>query len=151
MQFYKISSGKKGHYVNFDDSKGLYQYGKSKLAQVMYGKHLARMLQEQKCNTIVASLHPGFVRTDIFQTLSTKLKILSIVGSYVFGKSPFQGAQTTVHLASCNFPQPMTEISGKFFSDCRSKNWFDFCLPKMIEDPEACKNVWDETVRLLEL
>ena len=130
-----------------------HQYGKSKLAQIMYGKHLARLLSEEdKCNTMVASLHPGFVRTDIFQGLppGPQLKFISWIG-YVLGKSSWQGAQTTVHLAICNFSHPMNETSGTFFCDCRSKNWFNFHMPKIIKDPVACKSVYDETMRLLKL
>ena len=131
-----------------------HQYGKSKLAQIMYGKHLASVLssEDEKCNTMVASLHPGLVRTDIFQGLppGPQLKLIAWMG-YVLGKSSWQGAQTTVHLALCNFSQPLKETSGTFFYDCRSKNWLDFHMPKIINNPVACKSVWDETMRLLKL
>ena len=127
------------------------QYGKSKLAQIMYGKHLAKVFEEQDCNTLVASLHPGFVRTDIFQIIPPgPKKALIDWASYVVGKTPFQGAQTTIHLALCNFSLPfLNKNNGNFYSDCRLYNWYDFIIPKLINDPVACKSVWDETMKVL--
>ena len=155
-----FNSSKKNYDINFesgtlkelgsDDFGG--QYGKSKLAQIMYGKHLAKTLKDENCNTMVASLHPGFVRTDIFQGLPAgpRLKFIMWAG-YTVGKSCLQGAQTTIYLALCDPSQIIAQSNGHFFSDCRSKNWFNSLLPKAIDDPVACKALWDETMRLLKV
>ena len=83
----------------------------------MYGKHLASILAEdENSNTMVASLHPGFVRTDIFQGLppGPRLKLITWLG-YVLGKSALQGAQTTIYLALCTPSRPIKEINGAFY------------------------------------
>ena len=127
------------------------QYGKSKLAQIMYAKHLAKLLKEEGCNTMVASLHPGFVRTDIFQGIPPggRAKFIAWL-SYAVGKTAFQGAQTTIYLALTTFSD-FKNKSGMFFNDCRSKNWHDFRMPKVVGDPEACKALWDKTMALLKI
>ena len=128
-----------------------HQYGKSKISQIMYAKHLAKLLDEEGCNTMVASVHPGFVRTDIFDGLPPggRAKFIAYL-SYAVGKTAYQGAQTTIYLALTNFSD-FKDKSGKFFSDCRSKNWWDFRMPKVVEDPEACKALWDQTMALLKI
>jgi len=128
-----------------------HQYGKSKLAQVLYAKHLAKLLKDEGCNAMVASLHPGFVRTDIFQGLPKGgyAKFVMWV-SYVVGKTAYQGAQTTIYLATTNFSD-FKDKSGNYFNDCRSKNWYDFLVPKVVEDPEACKALWEKTMALLKV
>ena len=127
------------------------QYGKSKIAQIMYGKHLAKLLDGEGCNTMVASVHPGFVRTDIFDGLPPggRANFIAYL-SYVFGKTANQGAQTPIYLVLTNFSD-FKEKNGMFFSDCRSKNWWDFKMPKLVEDPEACKALWDQTMKLLKI
>ena len=140
---YKIDLGVKGLDI---------QYEKSKLAQVMYGKHLAKVLEDEGCNTFVATLHPGFVRTDIFQGLPEQQRKMLAWFSYVGGKTSLQGAQTTIYLAVCNLTQDLVkETSGTFFSDCRPNGWPASVLPKCIHDPIACKGVWDETMRMLKI
>jgi len=128
------------------------QYGKSKLAQIMYGKHLSKLLLEENCNTMVSSLHPGFVRTGIFQGFPKERQMFIKLASYVLGKTPLQGAQTTLHLALSNFSDEDRKLlGGKFFCDCRSKNLVNAFMPKVIDDPVACKSIWDETMKALEI
>lgn len=45
--------------VLFPKFNGWAQYGWSKLAQVMYASHLAKVLDDEGANVSVASLHPG--------------------------------------------------------------------------------------------
>lgn len=146
-QDYEVNFG-----VNKGEKNARCQYPKSKLAQIMYGKHLAKMMENENCNTMVVSLHPGLVRTDIFNGLKGQIQQHSIGWTcFVLGKSAWQGAQTTIYLAVSNFSNAISEMNGKFFADCRSKNWMDFRMPKITEDPSACKQVWDETMNLLRL
>ena len=142
--------------INFDVNKSTEdartQYRKSKLAQVMYGKHLSKVLEEENCNVMVTSLHPGLVRTDIFNGLRVgkELRPIEIIG-YILGKNCRQGAQTTIHLAVSQFSGRFQEMNGGFFSDCRYKNWFYFRMPKILNDPVACQELWEETMQLLKI
>ena len=70
---------------------------------------------------------------------------------YLLGKSAWQGAQTTIHLAIAKFSKPMSEIRGKYFSDCKSSFWWNVYVPKVCTDQMACKKVWEKTMRLLDL
>ena len=147
--------GDNSYDVNFNVDKALKdarrQYSKTKLAQVMYANHFAKMLREENCNTIIASLHPGFVRTEIMSGFPKEAQGFVKVLSYLVGKNVWQGAQTSIHLAVNKFSNPMLDVNGKFFADCKIgfNFWFQFRLPKIMEDPMACKAVWDETMNTL--
>ena len=148
-------SDNKSYDINFGVQSMDNQYGKSKLALIMYGKHLAKQLEDENCNTIIASCHPGFVRTDAIQGFEPgfKLNMFTYIG-YAVGKSAIQGAQTTIHLATSKFDKlNVKKENGKFFSDCRpqEKCLFWSFMPKYVEDPVACKSVWEETMQILSL
>lgn len=136
--------------VNKEFSDARRQYSKSKLAQVMYANHLAKMMKEENCNTFVASLHPGFVRTEIGKGIPKSAQTFVQALSYLAGKNIWQGAQTSIHLAVGKFSDPMSLVNGKFFADCKSNFWISKCVPKLVQDPSACKRVWEETMALLE-
>ena len=139
--------------VNFDldgnENDSRRQYSKTKLAQVMYMKHLSRKLKEDNCNTIVTALHPGFVRTDILDGFPKKAQNFVKFLGYLTGKTPLQGAQTTIHLAVSSLDNALETINGKIFSDCRQTFWWQSKIPKIVENEKACKMVWDETMRVL--
>lgn len=46
-------------------------YMKSKLAQVLFSKHLDKICREENFNVQSHSLHPGVVNTDLFEHSST--------------------------------------------------------------------------------
>ena len=143
-------SGNESYHIDFSGDVDYEQYSKSKLSQIMYAKHLAKILNEEDCKTLVFSLHPGIVRTNIWSTIKKPLRKRFVqMFSYLTGKTPWQGAQTTVHLSLTDFSTSSKEISGTFYSDCRPRHWINHFLPKMIHDQFACKAVWDETMKLI--
>ncbi|KAI8470993.1 MAG: hypothetical protein J3K34DRAFT_418672 [Monoraphidium minutum] len=94
-------------------------YGQSKLANILFTYELARRLSSPGSPTVNA-LHPGVVRTELGRYL------LSEDASFVtkamwalmipFTKTPVQGAQTSIYLAS----SPEAEgISGKYWDNCK--------------------------------
>jgi retinol dehydrogenase 12 len=106
--------------LNFDDlmmAKGYSQfraYGRSKLANILFARALARRLAGTAVT--VNALHPGLVRTNLFNSHS----MLSRVGVATIGRffmiSSEEGAKTSVYLAS----SPEVEgRSGGYYSDCR--------------------------------
>jgi retinol dehydrogenase-12 len=112
--------------INFDDLQSTKRYsawadyGRSKLANVMFSYELDRMLAGS--NITVNALHPGVVATELFSRyivpsfgiLEGPVKALS----QVFLKSPAQGASTSIFLAS----DPSVEgISGKYWVDCKEQ------------------------------
>jgi NAD(P)-dependent dehydrogenase (short-subunit alcohol dehydrogenase family) len=89
---------------------GLWAYGRSKLANILFTYELARRLKDR--HVTVNALHPGRVGTDIFKT------DFSIFGYALkwfverISLTPEQGADNTVYLAT----SPEVEgVTGKYF------------------------------------
>ena len=60
--------------------------------------------------------------------------------SYFLFKTAIQGAQTTIH---CAVAEELTEVSGKYFKDCREAE----CSEKANDDGVA-KKLWEVSERL---
>ena len=120
-------------------------YGQSKLANVIFTKELQRRLQDSKVK--VFAVHPGVVNTGITRYVVEKwyFKVLfSVIGHpvmHVTGKTPLQGAQTTLYCALEDYEKIK---GGAYYSDC-----------KMIkENPEAnkeenWKKLWDASEKFI--
>jgi NAD(P)-dependent dehydrogenase (short-subunit alcohol dehydrogenase family) len=98
--------------INFHDLEGkqsfngIYAYAQSKLANILFTKKLARLLQGE--HVTANCLHPGVVDTNIFNNFP---KIFQVVGRW-FMLTPAKGAETTVYLAT----SPEVErITGEYF------------------------------------
>nr|XP_033792966.1 retinol dehydrogenase 14 [Geotrypetes seraphini] len=127
--------------INFEDlnSKQSYNksfaYSRSKLANILFTRELARRLQGTQVTVNV--LHPGIVRTNLGRHINIPLiaKPLFNLVSWAFFKTPAEGAQTPVYLAS----SPEVEgVSGRYFGDCKEEE----LLPKATDDLVARK-LWD--------
>ncbi|CAM9550048.1 unnamed protein product [Heterosigma akashiwo] len=78
-------------------------YSKSKLAQVLFQRHLARALAEARAPVAVVAVHPGMVRTEITRNMHWLMRLGDLVTHpiwMVLRKSPAQGAFTTLHAAT---------------------------------------------------
>jgi hypothetical protein len=62
----------------------------------------------------------------------------------MFFKTPEQGAQTSIYLASS---EELNGVNGKYFSDCKENN----TLKPYIVDAEKCKFLWEESLKLVKL
>lgn len=88
-------------------------YSRSKLANVLFTRHLAGML---KGTAVTANcLHPGVVRTDIFKNMSWFTRL--VFGTIMI--SPRKGAENSVYLATS--PE-VSDISGQYFVKCKAAN-----------------------------
>lgn len=90
---------------------------RSKLANIMFTYELARRLKGTS-NITTNCLHPGVVRTELGRYMLTDQSSFVTKAMWAlmtpFTKSPIQGAQTNIHLAS----SPEVEgISGKYYAD----------------------------------
>ncbi|XP_029451821.1 retinol dehydrogenase 14 [Rhinatrema bivittatum] len=112
-----------------------FAYSRSKLANVLFTRELARRLEGTQVT--VNSLHPGIVRTNLGRYINIPLlaKPLFNLVSWAFFKTPAEGAQTPVYLASS--PE-VDGVSGKYFGDCKEEE----LLPKATDDLVARK-LWD--------
>ncbi|XP_050999388.1 retinol dehydrogenase 14 [Acomys russatus] len=127
--------------INFEDLNSEQSYNKSfcysrsKLANILFTKELARRLEGT--NVTVNVLHPGIVRTNLGRHIHIPLlaRPLFNLVSWAFFKTPIEGAQTSIYLAS----SPDVEgVSGRYFGDCKEEE----LLPKAMDESVARK-LWD--------
>ncbi|XP_049640815.1 retinol dehydrogenase 14 [Suncus etruscus] len=127
--------------INFEDLNSEQSYNKSfcysrsKLANILFTRELARRLEGT--NVTVNVLHPGIVRTNLGRHIHIPLLVKPLFNlvSWAFFKSPMEGAQTSIYLAS----SPEVEgVSGKYFGDCKEEE----LLPKAMDESVARK-LWD--------
>jgi NAD(P)-dependent dehydrogenase (short-subunit alcohol dehydrogenase family) len=108
-----------GARIDFDDLEmrrnysGLRAYGRSKLANVLFTYELARRLEGS--GVTANTLTPGFVATHIGLDNNWLVRTVKTLAN-LFAKTPEEGAQTSIYLAS----SPEVEgVSGKYFVDCK--------------------------------
>ncbi|XP_065890833.1 retinol dehydrogenase 13-like [Dysidea avara] len=106
-------------------------YNKSKLANVLFTKQLAKRLEGT--NVTTNCLHPGGVDTELQRHLMILL-IMKFLCGWLVLKTVKQGAQTSIHLA---VSEDVKEISGEYFSDCKLT-----APSKHALDEEAAENLW---------
>ncbi|XP_043532388.1 retinol dehydrogenase 14a [Chiloscyllium plagiosum] len=135
--------------INFDDLNSeksynkSFSYSRSKLANILFTHELAKQLEGT--GVTVNCLHPGIVRTNLGRHINIPLlgqPIFKLV-SWAFFKTPEQGAQTTLYLATS--PE-VKGVSGKYFGDCKEEE----LLPKATNDAVA-KKLWDVSERMVGL
>ncbi|XP_077150120.1 retinol dehydrogenase 14 [Ranitomeya variabilis] len=127
--------------INFDDLNSekdysrSFAYSRSKLANILFTRELARRLEGT--GVTVNVLHPGIVRTNLGRHINIPVLVKPLFNmvSWAFFKSPAEGAQTSIFLA-CS---PEVEgVSGKYFGDCKEED----LIPKAMDDLVARK-LWD--------
>lgn len=112
-------------------------YGRSKLANLLFTRELARRLNPSVVT--VNALHPGFVATGLFTRHDALPSLLSWLCTR-FALSPERGADTPVFLASA---PGAGESHGGYFERCRSARPASVAL-----DAEAAARLWRESLRL---
>jgi NAD(P)-dependent dehydrogenase (short-subunit alcohol dehydrogenase family) len=115
-------------------------YGRSKLANILFTRELARRL----AGTGVSAncLHPGFVATRFGDNNRAFFRI-GIGIAKLFAITPEKGAETIVYLASS--PE-VADVSGTYFAECRPAR-----LSSAAQDDAAARRLWDESARIAKL
>lgn len=101
--------------INFDkDYEMNLAYSRSKLYNVLFTRCLASKINPKK--GLVASLHPGVVRTELMREMGTAALILKLITPIyaIFTKSAKEGCQTTLMTAFSENVQ-----NGAYYSDCK--------------------------------
>jgi retinol dehydrogenase 12 len=137
------SDAHKGNRLDFSDLQsandysGFKVYGRSKLANILYTRELAR----RWAGTGVSAncLHPGFVATR-FGDGSGGMLSFAVRVAKNFAISPEKGAQTIVYLASSD---DVAGVTGKYFYKCR-----EAAPTREAQDNDAAHRLWLETERL---
>jgi len=106
-------------------------YGRSKLANILFTRELARRLTGT--GVTANCLHPGFVATGLGQRDGGIFAVMVRL-SMVFAANPEQGAKTIVHLAAS---PNVASTSGSYFIDCRE------AVPSRVaQDDAAARRLW---------
>tara|TARA_B100000524_G_scaffold329172_1_gene214267 strand:- start:354 stop:1301 length:948 start_codon:yes stop_codon:yes gene_type:complete len=145
--------------LNFSKRKysGWEAYYQSKLAQVLYARHQAKLTKGS--NISVVSIHPGWAQTPLIKhTLpvffqNVLLKPVLILGGMV---SPKLGCQTTLH---CLLDAIILEHSGCFFSqvgiykdkESRSGGWPMKSPNSQVYNDSLCEELYNEASKLVGL
>lgn len=122
-------------------------YANSKMATIIASDIFAEKLKQY--NIISNSLNPGTVRTNIVYSVKPILPslpgvmFLMLLGRYLTGKTPYEGAQTAFHLATS---KKINGTTGKFFQDCKV-----LFKPPMAYRQKDCQKIWDLTETLVKL
>jgi retinol dehydrogenase-14 len=143
-----VSSGAQsmGH-IDFDDPQGVRNYSgqraynQSKLANIMFTNELARRLEGT--GVTANSLHPGVVRTNF--GAEDQAWLFTLVSRLVLPllKTPAQGAQTSIYLASS---PDVDGVTGKFFSNRKPRT-----ANKVAYDTSMAARLWQVSADLVGL
>ncbi|XP_059051646.1 retinol dehydrogenase 12-like [Achroia grisella] len=113
-------------------SKNIFQrrriYSNTKLANLLFTLKLSQLLKDT--HVTVNAIHPGAVSTDIFRD---KPSIMRYLIKLVW-KTPYEGAQTSIHLAVA--PE-LEKVTGKYFVDCREER-----PSKSAKDIQLADKLW---------
>ena len=131
--------------IDFDDlqSAGNYSgqsaYSQSKLANVMFTNELARRLEGT--GVTANSLHPGIVRTDF--GAEDQARLFTVVSKLVlpFLKTPAQGAQASIYLASS---PSLDGVTGEFFANGKPRT-----ANKVAYDTDMTLRLWNVSADLV--
>jgi NAD(P)-dependent dehydrogenase (short-subunit alcohol dehydrogenase family) len=134
------------HGLDFDDlqSERKYKsfgvYGKTKLANILFARELARRLEGT--GVTVNSVHPGFVASRFGRDGDTgTLGKLFMPITRPFALNAQQGAQTSIYLAS----DPAVEgITGAYWVKCAPVSPSDAA-----QDDDAARKLWDVSEQLV--
>jgi len=122
-------------------------YGQSKLAQIYHASEVSRLAAAGGEHVVAYSLHPGAVKTEItrYHNLGFWMSLTSTIESClsVFGKTPWEGAQTTLHL--CLAPHTAL-LPGAYYVDCKVVP-----LPEYYRNVRHQKKLWIVSDRLMQI
>jgi NAD(P)-dependent dehydrogenase (short-subunit alcohol dehydrogenase family) len=127
--------------MGFDDMqaekryKTFREYGRSKLANILFTRSLARRLGQQ--DITVNCLHPGAVSTSLGQNNPGLLSNVLPLLLKPFFRTPEQGAETSIYLC-CS--EEVSGVTGEYFVDCKpakARPW--------ARDDEAAERLWRYT------
>jgi NAD(P)-dependent dehydrogenase (short-subunit alcohol dehydrogenase family) len=140
------SAAHRGLSLDFDDLQsvnrydGLGVYARSKLANVLFTRELAR--RTAGSGVTANALHPGLVRTRFGHDNGAVMRaVMTLMQVPPFGVSPRRGARTQVWLASS--PE-VDGVSGRYFVRCRARR-----SSRGSYDRDAQRRLWNASEQLI--
>jgi len=126
--------------ARLEDNAGLFAYGRSKFANVLFAKELARRLAGS--DVTANALHPGLVWTNMVRQPRPPVSWVAPLLKPIM-LPPEDGAKTSVYLASS--PE-VSGVSGKYFSKCK-----EVAADAMSDDLALARALWDKSAELSNL
>ncbi len=118
-------------------------YGNSKLANILFTRYLATLVEQSKRNILCMSCHPGLVKTDLGRYFSCFCYLLVIVCMYPCLLTPSQGAQTQIYLAASE-KLTLQNDAGGYFVNLHKEN----TPTTAANSRELAEWLWKESERL---
>ena len=112
---------------------GTREYGVSKLANILFSAHLAKVLEGSGVSTY--SLHPGVVDTEVWREVPRFVRPLLRLRGLL---TPEEGAQTSLY---CALQAPAIE-SGLYYDKCRVKT-----PSRIAQDAQLAEQLWNKSVQ----
>ena len=116
-------------------------YGNSKLANILFTIELARRLEGS--GVTVNALHPGLVATGFAKNNGRVIAGLISLFMPLVARSPAQGAETSIYLASS---PSVEEITGKYFQDSHVVT-----PAPQANDMAVARKLWDVSAEMVHL
>lgn len=117
---------------------GFFSYSQSKLCNLLFSWQLEKQLQRDSVSNItVNSLHPGLVKTALFDKMTTEE--LAVFGTFV---TPEEGAMTSIFLT---LSDEVEGISGKY--------WHKYSPAQtspLAQDGQAAQKLWDLSMKYVQ-
>lgn len=112
-------------------------YGRSKLANLLFAKALARRLPAgQSANAV----HPGVILTNLQRSMTPVTRTLMRLGEPLFLKTPAQGAATQCYVAV----HPSMNENGEYFADCNVRQ-----PRRAARDMALAEKLWQVSERII--
>jgi len=116
-------------------------YSTTKLMNILFTKELSRRWKPLGITSY--SLHPGFVRSAIFDVDTRNKRDLIIFLSYIVGKNTVQGAQTSIFLS---MKPGIEHLTGEHFADCRLET---LLVNKEVHNADLAEKLWRRSEELV--
>ena len=115
-------------------------YGQSKLANLLFAKHLATRLRgtAQTANAV----HPGVIKTNLANRTSLVVRLGLSLAEPIALKSVEQGAATQCYVAT---RPELDGVSGEYFQDCNLAKPSAFA-----QDSALAERLWQESERIVQ-
>ena len=90
-------------------------YGQSKLANLLFAKHLAKRLASEGRAVTANAVHPGVIMSGLQRSMPAVQRLSMAIAAPIAFKSIPEGAATQVYVAT---RPELAGVSGEYFADC---------------------------------
>ncbi|ORY94995.1 hypothetical protein BCR43DRAFT_476935 [Syncephalastrum racemosum] len=134
-------------YDTINEEKGyskVFQYGKSKAANILFTRELSRRLEEKGVDVYVNCNHPGVVRSELTRHIINQKSILESIYDAAMTITTEDGALAQLYLATS--PEVESKkIKGQYYVPYGKPGW---TVP-FVKSEKNAKDLWDYSEKIL--